>query len=132
MVDLIKPVRNPRWKGDVMVIGDDAANDLTAAEIEGLIWLENAPAFEAVIIDEKGMPLRITTTDPRAFAVHKHWLAKRVDRDPVKRQRDAQQAVAVARIVRDHFHHLPFREQELLAIPKEVVADATPLFSDQG
>lgn len=128
LVDLIKPLRNPPWGKDALQIGDNSPGDLAAAEIEGLVWLENAPAFESVVIDERGMPLRIVTADPRIWAIHKHWLAKRPDRNPLKRRRDAEQAVAVAGLVRDYLTHLPFNPDELRSLPKEVVADAAPLF----
>ncbi|MER9132170.1 nucleotidyltransferase domain-containing protein [Mesorhizobium sp. M0768] len=32
--------------------------------------MENAPAFEAIAIDEKGGPLRLVVPDPRIFAAH--------------------------------------------------------------
>lgn len=98
MVDLIKPRRNPPWKADVVKLGSDNA-DLVAAEIEGLVWLENSPAFEAIAIDERGFPLRIVAADPRVWAVHKHWISQWIDRDPIKRRRDAGQAEAAGAIV---------------------------------
>jgi hypothetical protein len=128
LVDLIKPLRNPPWRKDILQVGDNSPDDLTAAEIEGLVWLENAPAFESVAIDERGMPLRIITADPRVWAIHKHWLAKRADRNPLKRRRDAEQAMVVGGIVRDYLPHLPFHRDDLKVLPKEVVADAAQLF----
>jgi hypothetical protein len=132
LVDLIKPMRSPAWKKDRDKLGDGNADDLTASEIEGLVWLENAPAFEAVAIDERGYPLRLVVVDPRVWAIHKHWVAKRVDRDPVKKQRDAAQAQAVGSIVARYLPHLAFESAELRMLPKEVVNDAAHLFANKA
>ena len=128
MVDLIKPLRDPPWKPDTSKIGETDADDLTAAEIEGLVWLENAPSFEHMVIDERGQPLRLVAADPRAWAVHKHWLSHRADRDPIKRRRDADQAVVAAFLVKTHFPHLPFVPEDLKAMPRDVVEAAAHLF----
>jgi hypothetical protein len=128
LVDLIKPLRDPPWTAESAKIGDDP-NDLNAVEIEGLSWHESAPPFETTAIDEKGEPLRMVTSDPRIFAVHKLWLSRRIDRDPIKRRRDREQARAVAALVARHFPHLPFEETELRMLPMDLVAEASPLFA---
>jgi Nucleotidyltransferase len=56
-------------------------------QIEGLDWLQNSPPFDAVAIDEKGGPVRIVAPGPRVWAVHKLWLSRRADRQPIKRHR---------------------------------------------
>lgn len=126
LVDLIKPMRNPPWMVEAGQVGE--GDDLLATQIEGLTWLENAPPFESLAIDEKGEPVRIIAADPRVFAIHKLWLSKRASRDPLKRQRDAAQAETVAALVRDHLTHLRFDPDELRMIPRKIVDDATPLF----
>jgi hypothetical protein len=128
LVDLIKPIRSHLSKRDEMQVGDDAA-DLVASEIEGLVWLENAPTFEAIAIDERGFPLKIVAVDPRVWAIHKHWIAQRLDRDPLKKQRDAEQAIVVGAIVARHLVHLPFEPSELRMLPLDLVEQARPLFS---
>ena len=128
LVDLIKPMRNPPWRKDRDKLNEAQIDDLTASEIEGLVWLENAPPFEAVTIDERGFPLRIVAADPRVWAIHKHWVAKRKDRDPVKKLRDAEQAKVVAAMVAQYFPHLPVEMSELRMLPRAVVEDALPLF----
>jgi hypothetical protein len=107
MVDLIKPLRNPSWRDENQRVAVNA-DDLLAAEIEGLAWRESAPAFEAVAIDEKGEPLRIVATDPRVWVAHKLWLSKRQDREPLKRRRDEAQAHAVGRLITEYMPHLPY------------------------
>ena len=131
LVDLIKPLRDPPWTVEGGSIGDDP-DDLNAVEIEGLSWHENAPAFEATAIDEKGEPLRMVTSDPRVFAAHKFWLSRRPDREPIKRRRDGEQARAVAALVAGHMPHLPFDAEELRMLPKELIAEVEPLFRRPG
>ncbi|MGY4568331.1 MULTISPECIES: GSU2403 family nucleotidyltransferase fold protein [Bradyrhizobium] len=130
LVDLIKPVQSPPWKKAPDKIGSDP-EDLTAVQIEGLDWLQNAPAFEAVAIDEKGQPVRIVAPDPRVWAAHKLWLSRRADREALKRQRDAAQAKAVGALVANYLTHLPFDAEQLRMLPKEVVDSAARLFAKQ-
>ena len=127
IVDLIKPLRSPPWRSDPVRLGSDA-QDLEAVEIEGLAWHESAPAFEAIAIDERGEPLRIVASDPRVFAIHKHWLSQRLDREPIKKPRDLQQACVVAALVVGWLPHLSLDGDDLRMLPKAVVDDALPLF----
>ena len=127
LVDLIKPLRNPPWqKGKERA--QASAEDLLAAEIEGLTWHESAPSFEAVVIDERGEPLRMVTTDPRVWAAHKLWLSKRPDRDPIKRRADEAQARAVGGLVAQYLPQLPYLSEQLRMLPKAVFEEAVPLF----
>ncbi len=106
MVDLIIPPRGMHDSDPVSF----AADDLVAAEVPGLQWLLNAPKIDTVAIDEAGWPAPVRVPDPRAFALHKVWLANRPDRDPKKKPRDLAQAQAVAALVREYMPHLPFSE----------------------
>jgi hypothetical protein len=128
LVDLIKPMRDPPWQVDADQIGDGGADDLTASEIAGLIWLENAPAFESMVIDERGAPLRIVVPDPRVWAAHKLWVSQQLDRVPIKKRRDGQQAIAAAAIVRDYFPQLPYEREALKMLPGDVFEAAASLF----
>ncbi len=127
LVDLVRPMRHPPWREERSGVADPTT-DLDAVQIEGLIWSESAPAMTATAIDARGFPLRIMAPDPRAFAVHKLWMSRRADRDPLKTPRDAAQARAVASLVARHLPHLPFRPEELRSFPRDVVAAAAPLF----
>lgn len=127
LVDLIKPLANPAWSRVRATVGR-APDELVAAEIAGLAWLENAPAFEAIAIDEKGGPLRLIVPDPRIFAAHKFWVAKQPDREPIKRRRDLAQAQAVARLTAQYLEHLPYEANELRVLPHAVFEEAHHLF----
>jgi len=106
MVDLIVP---PRSMHDAAPI-TFGPGDLIAAEVPGLQWLINAPKLSACAIDEDGRPVLFRVPDPRAFALHKAWLASQPDREPVKKPRDLAQAKAVAAMVAEHMPHLSFDE----------------------
>jgi hypothetical protein len=127
IVDLIKPLAVPPWNSSAQRVGADA-EDLLAAEIEGLVWHENAPPFEAIAIDEKGEPCHIVASDPRVWAAHKFWLSKRLDREPLKRRNDEAQARAVGQLVAKYLPHLPFASERLRMLPKAVFDAAVPLF----
>lgn len=129
LVDLIKPMRNPPWKQDVASIDPAGGDDLVAAEIAGLVWLENAPAFESVVIDERGAPLRMVAPDPRVWAAHKLWLSQRADRQPIKKRRDEEQAATTAALVKTYLPHLPYDANELKMLPRDVFDAAAPLFA---
>ena len=126
MVDFTKPEPSPPWKKSRNSIG--ASGDLEAAEIEGLSWLENAPDFEQIAVDERGFLLRIIAVDPRVFAVHKLWLSKQALRDPIKKLRDREQALTVARLAVEYLQHLPFNSDALRMLPLEIVESAITEF----
>jgi len=55
--------------------------------------------------------------DPRAFALHKFWLSSQDDREPVKKQRDRGQAIAVGKLVIEHLPQYRFDASELRMFP---------------
>lgn len=127
LVDLIRPMRDPPWRPERGTVSD-GADDLEAAQIEGLVWHESTLPFSAVAIDARGFPTRIVAPDPRAFVVHKLWLSRRDDRNPLKRARDAAQARAVAQLVALHLPQLAFDPAALKSFPRDLVSAAAPLF----
>ena len=116
MVDLITPPRDMRIKSPISF----AEGDLVATEIAGLEWLMSSPRFEAVCIAEDGWPAKLVVPDPRAFAIHKKWLSTRVDREPIKKPRDADQSRLVKDIVNEYFPHLPFEDAAVMAFPEDL------------
>jgi hypothetical protein len=117
-VDLVKPAA-PFWeKHDPAQIGEN--DEIRASEIISLKWLVASPKMSQVVIGEDGFPAIIVVPDPRAFAVYKLWLSRQADREPVKKQRDYLQAIAVARTVVEKLPNLQFSEQELRMFPGEV------------
>jgi hypothetical protein len=126
MVDLITPMRNPPW---AINAPPAAEPDLSAAEIEGLTWLENAPSFDQICIDERGQPLLMKTIDPRVFALHKSWVSEQPTRDPLKRRRDAAQAQTVFDLTSTYLSHLQFKSDSLRMLPKAIYERALSALS---
>jgi len=124
LVDLIRPLEVDEMQNRLHGVGDDL--DLEAAAIMGLQWLINAPRFEHVAIAEDGQPLRMVCIDPRAFALHKHWISQRNDREPDKRRRDAMQALAVAIMAKQNLG-LEFKAKDFTALPLGLVQGAKDL-----
>jgi len=131
LVDLIRPMQNPPWKEVPDKVGPDP-DDLSAIQIDGLAWLQNSPPFDAVAIDERGVPVRVVAPDPRVWAIHKLWLSRRADRQALKRQRDAAQAEAVGALVAKYLTHLPYDAEQLRMLPKDLVEEAAFLFDEEG
>jgi len=95
----------------------DHPDDLSATTTDSGRWLLNAPKFEATAFDERGLPLRIVTIDPRVFAMRKQWITENdPTRDPAKRIRDERQARTVALIAVRHLG-LSFDDPALSAFP---------------
>lgn len=104
MVDLITPPRSMRDSAPI-TFGDD---DVVAAEVPGLQWLNNAPKVEACAVDEDGWPVPMRVPDPRYFALHKAWLAQQGNREPLKSRRDMDQAKALSTMIKEYMPQLRF------------------------
>jgi hypothetical protein len=128
IVDFITPLEsNPAHSRPKRIGSKD--EDMTAAEIAGLAWLQNCPRIHQTVIDERGFPLRLDVPDPRAFALHKLWLSERPDRDRAKARRDAAQARAVAALVTRFLPQLDFAGDDLRALPEALRARTAELVS---
>ena len=120
LVDLIGPMpSHPLENSKPAAIGENE-DDLAAVEIEGLQWLVNSPKVTAIVLDKRGYPVQYTCPDPRSFALHKLWLSRREDRDPLKKLRDEAQAHAVADMIGRYLPHLRFDDAVLSAVPKSL------------
>lgn len=104
MVDLVIAPRGMQDAENITF----SQKDLVATEVPGLQWLLNSPKLDAIAIDEDGWPVPMRVPDPRAFALHKAWLSRLVEREPLKKPRDLEQARSVAKLVVDQMPHLPF------------------------
>ena len=86
----------------------------------GTEWLLAAPHFEQTIIGEDGRPLRIVVPEPRTFALHKLWLAKKPARNPLKRPKDRKQGMALLNAVAEAMPQFPLDAAFAAAIPPEL------------
>ncbi len=116
MVDLIRPQPRNVFKNKMRVAMTDLPDDMEGAAIFGLDWLINAPKVEATALDERGYPVRMVAIDPRAFALHKAWIAKKDDRQAIKARRDEEQSRAAA-FVATRYLGLSFDSPEISALP---------------
>jgi hypothetical protein len=125
-VDLIRPeTANVMSRHERDRIGQ-SEEDLHGSPIHGLNWLVNAPKFSAIALDESGYPLRMEAVDPRAFALHKAWVSSLPEREPLKRNRDYDQARAVAQVA-ERYLNLSFDSEDLTALPMELRQQAARL-----
>lgn len=85
-------------------------NDFWAVKARNADWLLSAPKFSEIIVGVNGRIARMTTVDPRAFALFKLWMAEQQDRDPAKRIRDASQARIVVDLINDRLPQFSFDE----------------------
>jgi len=104
----------------------NAGADLEAVPMPGIEWLLRAPQFEQTIVGGDGKPLRIAVPDPRAFALHKLWVSRRDNRDPLKRPRDVMHARIVANLIRTYLR-LPFTAKDMPWLSKELRANLKEL-----
>jgi hypothetical protein len=128
MVDLIKPEPRPIMKQELRRMGGE--KDLEAAEIPNLQWLATAPKFRQVVIGDDGYPAAMACPDPRCFALHKIWMSTQPDRNPLKTQRDRNQAIAVAHLVHRYMPQHKFAPSELRMFPKTVIDAAAAALSN--
>lgn len=128
MVDLIKPEPRPIMKKERRRMGGE--KDLEAAEIPNLQWLASAPKFRQVVIGEDGYPAAMACPDPRCFALHKIWMSAHPNRNPIKKQRDRKQAIAVAYLVHRYMPQCKFTSSELRMFPKTVIDAAAAALSN--
>ena len=123
MVDLITP--EPRRQMEVVPprkrrLGgspEPVEGDITAAEVPRLEMIVDAPRVTSVALDERGLPVAVSAADPRWWAAHKLWLAGQADREPLKRDRDKAQGLAVASMLALHWANLNVSDTALASIP---------------
>lgn len=110
--------------------------DVEPAPIFGLQWMVSSPAVDVVVLDERGHPAPMRCPDPRWWTLHKAWLANREDRDPLKKQRDREQAALVMRLIQERMPHLRFDDERLAGAPsalrRMIPETARDIGSDDG
>lgn len=130
MVDLIRPQSRDVFKKGTRAAVTDLPDDMEGAAIFGLDWLINTPKVEATVLDERGYPARMVVIDPRAFALHKAWVAKKDDREPIKAKRDDEHARAAA-LIATRYLGLSFDSPEISALPT-ALRDMAPDLVEQS
>jgi hypothetical protein len=106
--------------------------DLAAVEVPNLEWLAKAPRIEQVVIAANGRPVLMPVADPRAFALHKAWLSQQHDREPVKKQRDLNQAKMLAGCLKEYLPNFPLEAEairQMKYLPKAMITQAMALIA---
>jgi hypothetical protein len=129
LVDLIRPEAKDVFRDRLPTALTDSPDDLEGAAIFGLGWLVNSPKLEAIAIAENGYPVRLVVIDPRAYALHKAWVSRRENREPLKAARDLEQAKAAA-IIATRYLKKSFDGPELTALPNSLREMAAGLIED--
>ena len=119
IVDLVNPEPKPIIKKERQRMG--GGTDLKAVEIRNLQWLVSSPKFSQIVVGDDGYPAAMFCPDPRSFALHKIWLSKQPDRDPIKKKRDRHQGITVAYLVSRYLPQYKFTASELRMFPKRVL-----------
>lgn len=104
--------------------------DLHPVAIDTLKWHVSAPHYDAVVFDEQGMPLRVATVDPRAFVLHKWFVSRQPDREPMKRIRDENQARLVVTMIRNELTDLPLTRAISRIFPRTLQVQAVDEMDD--
>ncbi len=99
-------------------------DDIDFVEVPNLEWLINSPRIEQVVVCANGQPVMMPVPDPRAFAIHKAWLSKQDDREPVKKSRDFNQAAVVIKLLQEHLLNYPIKSGLLKNFPKNILDKA--------
>lgn len=88
-------------------------------DIDRLEWLENAPSFEAMVIDQRGLPLRVVAVDPRIWIAH--WVWNRRKGNAVG---GSHLDMIVAALVEKSFPELIYTEEALPMLPLPLLKEA--------
>ncbi len=129
MVDFITQDRGLTTSAPAKMTSDD----LAAVDMPNLEWLANAPRIEQVVISASGQPVMMPAPDPRAFALHKAWLSQQIDREPVKKQRDLNQAQMLGRCLREFLPNFSLEPQAIAKmkyLPKDMIERSLALISN--
>jgi hypothetical protein len=91
--------------------------DVVAVEVPRPEMIVDAPRFAATAVAEDGLPVWMSVASPAWWAAHKLWLGSEPTRDPLKRQRDADQGKAVAAMLARAWVPVDLSDQALASIP---------------
>jgi hypothetical protein len=121
-VDLVRPTSTPVGYEDGFKSIGSSSEDLEAAEIEGLWWITNVPSLTSVAVADDGYPVQIVAPHPLAYAAHKMWVSRRIEREAVKKRRDEAQSHLVERLVHEYLPQWRYDDKLLQALPKQLRA----------
>lgn len=80
-----------------------------------------------VVTSQRGIVARLVVPDPRYFALHKHWLSLKPQRNERKRPKDRQQAVALWAAIARSMPRYPLDASFRATVPTELKASLRQL-----
>ena len=114
-IGLFDQVSGSPWKRKTERI--DHFRDPYSSENKNLKWLVESPVFSSTVIGKDGLPARMVVPDPKYFVLHKIWLSRQEDRDPLKRVGDQAQAEAVAGLIDQYFSKTQVQGPDIGIVP---------------
>lgn len=85
-------------------------------------WLLPGRRVDQIVPCRDGTAARLVVPDPRWFALHKLWLADKPTRNPLKRDKDRKQGIALLDAVSEAMPHYPLDQAFESEIPAELTA----------
>ncbi|MBM4301677.1 MAG: hypothetical protein FJ121_09125 [Deltaproteobacteria bacterium] len=116
----VRLLRPPTAPSGHRMMARDAPGGAVPAESGDLAALMGAPKFSQVVIGRRGDPVTMAVPDPRALALHKLWLSRQEDREPVQQTRDRCCAAVLAELILRYLPQYHFFSAELQFFPPEV------------
>lgn len=92
-----------------------AREQLRPVPLDEQEWLLEGVQVDRVVCGLDGTPARIVAPDPRWFALQKAWMAEQPKRNPLKRPKDARQALAIWAALASHMPHYPLDQIQVPA-----------------
>lgn len=83
-------------------------------------WLLMGRPIDHVVCGLDKSPARIVAPDPRWFALHKLWMADKVERNPLKKPKDRNQGQALLKAVARCMPQYPLDERFKMELPREL------------
>jgi hypothetical protein len=89
-------------------------------------WLLRGRFITHVVVGRDATPARMIVPDPRWFALQKLWMSQQEKRNPLKRQKDAKQGIALLTVIRDYMPMFKMDE----AFEQELPGELRPFHED--
>jgi hypothetical protein len=85
-------------------------------------WLLNGRFVSRVVVARDATPARLVVPDPRWFALQKLWMSEQPKRNPLKRDKDAKQGIALLDAIREGMPQFRMDDAFEAEIPAELSA----------
>lgn len=83
-------------------------------------WLLRGRTVDHVVVTRDGRPARIVAPDPRWFALHKLWMADKLERNPLKKPKDRKQGTILLNAIAQSMPIYPLDDAFAADLPPEL------------